>query len=96
MPKLIALDATFGRFSDPRFFMQLRDLGFLQPPTIIVQLTAHCCRLQLHLDKKKQIKKKMNKRKFVAKLQAAVITLTMLLFVLLVLSCIIYLFTITE
>ena len=60
------------------------------------QLTAHCCRLQLHLDKKKQIKKKMNKRKFVAKLQAAVITLTMLLFVLLVLSCIIYLFTITE
>ena len=54
------------------------------------------CRLQLHLDKKKHIKKKMNKRKFVAKLQAAVITLTMLLFVLLVLSCIMYLFTITE
>ena len=26
-----ALDATFGRFSDPRFFMQLGDLGFLQP-----------------------------------------------------------------
>ena len=42
MPKRTALDATFGRFSDPRFFMQLRDLGFLQPPTIIVQVTAHC------------------------------------------------------
>ena len=65
-------------------------------PQTAQQLTAHCCRLQLHLDKKKQIKKKMNKRKFVAKLQAAVITLTMLLFVLLVLSCIIYLFSITE